>query len=176
MSYAQKCEILNKNSMFALNHFQYRVYVFFTEILMGSYLLGEIRYHATRVELITIHSFLWILNPVKLRKEKMKEFVTFLDHTIDSFFPDQTVDKELYDLLKLYQTHQFSKSRRKQKLKPCRYNVGNFIIDKTIVAVPRDQSVDILEKSKILTKLNIILPKVKKNTDDFLDPSKTLSS
>ena len=42
--------------------------------------------------------------------------------------------------------------------------------------MPRDQSVDILEKSKILTKLNIILPKVKKNTDDFLDPSKTLSS
>ena len=99
--------------MFALNHFQYRVYVFFTEILMDSYLLGEIKYHATRVEFITIHSFLWILNPVKLRKEKMKEFVTFLDHTIHSFFPDQTVDKELYDLLKLYQTHQFSKSRRK---------------------------------------------------------------
>ena len=47
-----------------------------------------------------------------------------------------------------------------------------FFTDKTIVAVPLDQSVDILENSRILTKCNNILLKVKQYLDEFLDPSK----
>ena len=49
VSYFQKCEILNENPVFVARHFQYRVEVFFTEILMVSYLSGEIKY-AVRVE------------------------------------------------------------------------------------------------------------------------------
>ena len=41
-----------------------------------------------------------------------------------------------------------------------------------MVAVPIDQSVDILEKSKILTKRNNTLLKVKQYIDKFLDRSK----
>ena len=63
MSYFQKCEILNESIVFAARHFQYRLEVFFTEILMGSDLLGKIRYYAIRVEFQFlgsphIHSFL----------------------------------------------------------------------------------------------------------------------
>lgn len=86
--------------------------------------------------------------------------------------PHQTVDKELYDLVKLYQTHQHSKSCQKYKSKPCRYNFGSFFTDKTIVAVLLDQSVDILEKSKNVTKIHNIVSKVKQYIDEFLDPSK----
>ena len=45
------------------------------------------------------------------------EYVAFLDQTIHSFWPDQTNDKELYGLVKLYQTHQHSKLCRKYKSK-----------------------------------------------------------
>ena len=94
---------------------------------MGSDLLWEIKYYAIRVKFQLrasphIHSFLWILNLVKLSKETIKEYVAFLDQTIHSFLPDQTVDKNLYDLMKLYQTHQHSKSCQKYKSKPCPYN------------------------------------------------------
>ena len=145
---------------------------------MASDLLGEIKYYAIRVEFQLrgsphIHSFLWILNPVKLRTETIKEYVTFLDQTIHAYLPDPTVDKELYDLVKLYQTHQHSKSCRKYKAKPCRYNFGRFFTNKTIVAVPLIESIDILEKSEILAKRNNILSKVKQYIDEFLDPSKS---
>ena len=43
---------------------------------------------------------------MKLSKETMKEYVAFSDQTIHSFLTDQAVDKDLYDLVKLYQTHQ----------------------------------------------------------------------
>ena len=168
MSYFQKCEILHENPVFVALHFQYRFEVFFTEILMASDLLGEFQFRGSP----HICSFLCILNPVKLSKETIKEYAAFLEQTIHSFLPDQTVDKDLYDLVKLNQTHQHSKSCRKYKSKPCRYNFGSFFTDKTIVAVPLNQSVDILEKSKILTKCNNILLKVKQYIDEFLDPGK----
>ena len=81
---------------------------------------------------------------MKLSKETIKEYVAFLDHTIYSF-SCQTVDKDLYDPVEFYQTHQPSKSCQKYKSKPCRYNFGCFFTDRTIVAVSLDQSVDILE-------------------------------
>ena len=40
MSYFQKCETFSENPVFIARHFQYRIEVFFTEILMGSDLLG----------------------------------------------------------------------------------------------------------------------------------------
>ena len=36
LSYFQKCEVLNQNPVFVARHFQYRIEVFFTEILMTS--------------------------------------------------------------------------------------------------------------------------------------------
>ena len=49
---------------------------------MGSDLLWEIKYYAIRVKFQLrasphIHSFLWILNLVKLSKETIKEYVAF---------------------------------------------------------------------------------------------------
>ena len=50
VSYFQKSEILNGNPMFVAGHFQNRLEVFFTEILMGSNLFGQIKCHAFTVE------------------------------------------------------------------------------------------------------------------------------
>ena len=53
---------------------------------MGFLLLGEIKYYAIRVEFqfrssSHIHSFLRILNPVRVSKQTIKECVAFFDQT-----------------------------------------------------------------------------------------------
>ena len=138
--------------MFVTFHFQYRVKLFFKEILMRYDLSGEIKYHAIRVESQFcgsphIHFFLWILNPLKLSKKTIKKHFAFLDQTIHSFLPDQTIDKDHYHLVNLCQTHQHSKSCKKYKSEPTLYKFGCFFIDRTLVAVLPDQFVDILKKS-----------------------------
>ena len=152
MLYFAKCEILNETPVFVTFHFQYRVKLFFTEILMRYDFFGEIKHHAIRVECQFrgsphIHFFLWILNPLKLSKKTIKKHFAFLDQTIHSFLPDQTIDKDLYHLVNLCQTHQHSKSCKKYKSEPTLYKFGCFFIDRTLVAVLPDQFVDILKKS-----------------------------
>ena len=112
MSYFGKCEILNKNSVFVACHFQL--------------IRVEFQFRGSP----HIHSFLWILNPVKLSKETNKEYLVFLDQTINSFLPNQTADEGLYDLGKLYQTHQHPKLCRKYNLKPCCYSFHCFFTNR----------------------------------------------
>ena len=99
--------------------------------------------------------------------------MAFLDQTIYSVLPNHTVYKDLYDLVKLYLTHQHSKSSQRNKSKSCRYNFCCLLTDKTILAVALDQTVDILGWSSILTKRNNTLQKVKQYIDEFSDPIKT---
>ena len=104
LSYFEKCEILNKNPVFVARHFQYRVELFLTEVLLSSNLLGEIKYYALRVEFQFrgsphIHAFLWILNHVKLSIDTIEEYIKFLDPTIHAYLPDLTVDKELFEVV-----------------------------------------------------------------------------
>ena len=49
MDYFQRCEVLNGNPILLSRHFQYRVEVFFTEIIINGP-LGKVKYHAIRVE------------------------------------------------------------------------------------------------------------------------------
>ena len=56
----------------------------------------------------------------------------FLDETIHTFLPYKNVDKNLHDLAKLYQSYQHSKSCRKYKSWPYRYNFGRFFADRNM--------------------------------------------
>ena len=77
-SYHEWSDTLNKNPVFDVEHFQYRVeQLFKTTILHGA--LGKTNYHATRVEFqvrISPHvdSFIWILNVPKLSKFNKDEY------------------------------------------------------------------------------------------------------
>ena len=93
------------------------------------------------------------MNVVKLCKKTIREYVVFLDQRIHSFLRDQTVDKDLCDLVKLCQTYQHSKSLGKYKSKPCICNFNRFFTGKTIVVLLLAQSVGI-RKVKKLTKHN----------------------
>ena len=119
-----------------------------------------------------IHSFLWILDPPVLSSETLDIYKKFVDSTIQAYLPDEHQDKELYDLVKKYQTHRHSKSCRKYKNKPCRYYYGRFFTKETIIAIPLANNLSLEEKSFAITNRNNILSKVKCYIDEFLDPSK----
>ena len=74
--------------------------------------------------------------------------------------------------MKFHQTHQHSKACPNHNSKLCHDNLCRFFTDRTIVAVPLDQSVHIFENSKNLIKRDNILSKVKQYINEFLDPGK----
>ena len=86
MSYFERCFYLNLNPVLLSRHFQYRVEVFFKEIVVDGP-LGKVTYYAIRVEFQVrgsphIHSFLWILNAPVLTKDNIDEYVRFVDAVI----------------------------------------------------------------------------------------------
>ena len=71
------------NAVLLARHFQYRVEVFFKEIIVNGP-LGKVKYYAIRVEFQVrgsprIHSFLWVLNAPVLKKDNIDEYIRFVD-------------------------------------------------------------------------------------------------
>ena len=176
MDYFQRCEILNSNPVLLARHFQYRVEVFFTQIIINGP-LGKVKYHAIRVEFQFrgsphIHSFLWVIDAPLLTKETKNEYLNYIDHIIKVELPDKDIEPELYEMVKTYQIHSHSKSCRKYKNIDCRYSFGRFFTDKTIIAEPLPNDMTENEKSAVLAKRYRLLSKVQNNIDVYLDPRK----
>ena len=127
-------DVKNINSILVAKHFQYRVEVLFAEILMipvGPF--GKIKYYALRVEFQYrgsphIHSFIWILNALKLNDDTIDEYIEFLDALIQTYLPEEAMYPELYSLVKTYQVDKHSKSCRKYKNVSCRYGYGSILL------------------------------------------------
>ena len=132
--------MLNNNPVLVARHFQFRVEVFFREIVIdGS--LRKVKYYAIRVEFQFrgsphIHSFLWVDNAPVLRNDTKEDYIAFVDQIVKCYLPDKSKEPELYDLVKTYQTHTHSKSCRKYKNSECRFNYGRFFTERTIIADP----------------------------------------
>ena len=176
MDYFQRCEILNSNPVLLARHFQYRVEVFFTQIIINGP-LGKVKYHAIRVEFQFrgsphIHSFLWVIDAPLLTKETKNEYLNYIDHIIKVELPDKDIEPKLYQMVKTYQIHSHSKSCRKYKNIDCRYSFGRFFTDKTIIAEPLPNDMNENEKSTVLAKRYRLLSKVQNYIDVYLDPRK----
>ena len=65
-----------------------------------------------------VHSFIWILNPLKLSEETLGTYTGF--NAIHANLPELGEDSVLYELVNQYQTHKHSKSCRKYKNKVMR--------------------------------------------------------
>ena len=81
-SYQDRCSLLNSNPVFVARHFQYRVEVFFEEILIDGPLV-KTKYYAIRAEFKIrgshhIHSFLWKINVPTLTKDNNKSILHLL--------------------------------------------------------------------------------------------------
>ena len=176
MSYFERCRYLNLNPVLLARHFQYRVEVFFKEIVVNGP-LGKVTYYAIRVEFQVrgsphIHSFLWVLNAPILTKDNIDEYVRFVDAVIRAYVPDIHEHAELHKLVTTYQIHSHSKSCRKYKNQSCRYHFGRFFTDRTIIAVPLSKDMSLDEKTQIIEQRKLLLSTVKEYIDSNLDPKK----
>ncbi|XP_066910247.1 uncharacterized protein [Clytia hemisphaerica] len=176
LSYHERCDLLNSNPVLVARHFQYRVEVFFKEIVLDGP-LGKTTYYAIRVEFQVrgsphIHSFLWILNAPTLTPETKSEYVEFVDKIIKVCLPSQQEDPELFNLVKTYQLHRHSKTCRKYKNTPCRFHFGKFFSERTIVSEPLPQELPQEQKRTILSLRKEVLSKVRTYINENLNPSK----
>ena len=184
LDYFEKCKILNENPVLLARQFQYRVEIFFKEIIVDGP-LGKVKYYAIRVEFQLrgsphIHSFLWVKNAPILTKETKDEYIQFIDTIVKVQLPDLTVNPELHNLVQTYQIHSHSKSCRKYKNIDCRYNFGRFFCDRSIVAEPLSKDLKEHDRNNILEKRSFLLNKVKDyinanlnpRTQNILDPGK----
>lgn len=174
LSYFERCQYLNLNPVLLARHFQYRVEVFFKEIVVNGQ-LGKVSYQAVRVEFQLrgsphIHSFLWILNAPSLSCDNINAYIEFVDSSTKAYVPNIEENPKLHALVTTYQIHSHSKSCRKYKNQVCRYHFGRFFTDKTIVAVPLSENIDEEEKNQILASRDSVLSKVKCYIDQNLNP------
>ena len=139
IDYFRKCEILNQNPVLTSRHFQYRVETFFKEIILhknGSF-KGKVVSYVIKVEFQArgsphVHAFLWVKDAPTLTKVTKDEYIKFVDSLIRADLPNETEEPELNKLVSQYQIHSHSRTCRKYKNIPCRFNYGRFFCEKTI--------------------------------------------
>ena len=176
MSYFERCFYLNKNPVLLARHFQYRVEVFFKEIVINGP-LGKDTYYAIRVEFQVrgsphIHSFLWVLNAPVLTKDNIDEYVRFVDAIIKAYVPDINENPELHNLVTTYQIHSHSKSCWKYRNGDCRYHFGRFFTDHTVIAVPLSKDLSEGQRIQRLKQRESLLNSVTEYINANLDPKK----
>ena len=179
LSYNERCAMLNLNPVVVAKHFQYRVETFFTEVLLSSANpIGKIVYYALRIEFQMrgsphLHALIWTSDCPKLTSETKEDYIDYIDQHVHAYLPCQDQDPELHDLVKTYQKHSHSKTCRKYKNIKCRFNFGQFFTNRTFVAEPLSDDLDLEEKTNTLDKRKEILSLVKSKIDDLLNPSKS---
>ena len=117
LSNLERSRILNDNPVLLARHFQYRVEVFFKEIVLDEFQFRDSPH---------IHSFLWIINAPVLTKDTKDEFAIVIDQIIKVELPHPTQQPDLYKFVKTNQKHSYSRTCRKYKNVPCRFGFGRF--------------------------------------------------
>ena len=107
--------MLNSNPVLVAKHCQYEVEIFFKEIVIG----GSLK--KTKYDAICVHCFLWVAYAHVLTSKNEEDYVAFVDQIVRAFLPDRNENPELHNLVKLYQLHRHSRTRRKYKNEPCRF-------------------------------------------------------
>ncbi|XP_029182368.2 uncharacterized protein LOC114950315 [Acropora millepora] len=120
-----------------------------------------------------LHALIWTSDCPKLTHEtKKQDYIDFIDAHVQAYLPDNQTDSELYELVGTYQKHNHSKTCRKYRNVPCRFNFGAFITNRTVVAEPLSQEMDEELKRNLLNKRKEILSLVKEEIDKVLNPNK----
>ena len=177
LSYVERCEMLNANPVVMAKHFQHRVETFFREVLLSqSNPIGKVIYYALRIDFQMrgsphLHALIWTADCPKLTCDTEDAYINFDEH-VQANLPNETDEPELHELVKTYQRHNHSKTCRKYKNVPCRFNFGQFFTKRTIIAEPLDETMDEERKNNILDRRKEILSKVKQKIDEVLNPSK----
>ena len=179
LSYSERCSLLNLNPVIVAKHFQYRVEIFFKEVLMSNANpIGKIIYYALRIEFQMrgsphLHALIWTSDCPRLTSENKQAYIEFVDKHIQANLPNKDTEPLLHELVLTYQKHTHSKTCRKYKNIPCRFNFGQFFTDRTIVAEPLSKDLCEEVKTGILSGRASILGTVKSKIDEILNPGKS---
>ena len=169
LSYQERCNLLNNNSILVARHLQYKVEVRFEEIVLDGP-LGEAKYYAIHTEFHErgnphVYSFIWIFNAPNIENEAA--YIEFIEKTINAQLPDHLNDP---DLFKLEKSH--SRTCWKYRKNKCHFSYGRYFTEKTIIAKPLRYKFSNEEKQGILTWRNTLLRQVKRYIDNNLYPAK----
>ena len=98
---------LNMNPDFSARHFQYRLEVFFKEIIIEGP-LGKVTYYVIRIEFQVrgsprVHCILWILGAPILSINNIDEYITFVDSICKAYVTSPNENPELHKLVTTYQ-------------------------------------------------------------------------
>ena len=179
LSYNEKCLMLNLNPVVVAKHFQSRVETFFKEVLMtNANPIGEIIYYALRIEIHIrgsphLHALIWTSDCPTLTHDNIQAYIEFVDKHIQAYLPNEDADSKLHELVATYQKHTHSKTCRKYKNIPCRFNFSQFFTHETMVAKPLSDDLSEEVKTSILTRRADILRTVKTTINEILDPAKS---
>ena len=178
LSYNEKCSLLNLNPVIVAKHFQYRVESFFKEVLLSNANpIGKIIYYALRIEFqmrgsLHLHSLIWTSDCPELTPGNEETYVRYIDKHVQAHLPERENEPEFHELVSIYQKHHHSRSCKKYKNIPCRFNFGQFFTDETVVSKPLSDDVSEEEKSVILNRRSEILSTLKQIINEKLDPGK----
>ena len=140
--------------------------------------IGKIIYYALRIEFQMrgsphLHALICTSDCSKLTSENSQAYREFVDKHVQAYLPNKDTEPVLHELVTTYQKHNHSKTCRKYKNIPCRFNFGQFFTDRTIVAEPLSSDLCGEVKTGILTRRASILGTVKSKIDEILNPSKS---
>ena len=144
--------MLNTNLVLVARHFQYKVELFFKEIIIDGP-LGKRRYYALRIRFQErrspqFHLFIWIHIAPNIQNEAA--YIKFIEQTINAQLPDALNDSKLFELVKTYQVYAHSKTCWKYSKNECRFSYSHFFTEKTIVAKPLVSELTNDEKQEVL--------------------------
>ena len=165
LNYFERCNILNSNAVLLARHFQYRVEIFFKEILI-------IRDGPLWTEAHHIYIVLFGYSMLQhLRKHNKWIYWIFRLCSLWKF----AIRRRGFTFVsigKTFQIHCHSQPCPKYKNSKCRFTFGRFFTDKTIISIPLQHTLNQVDKFGILSKRNNILGQVKKYIDNNnLDPN-----
>ena len=177
LSYFERCSMLNLNPVVVAKHFQYRVETFFKEVLMSrANPIGKIIYYALRIEFQMrgsphLHALIWTSDCPDLTHDNIQHYTEFVDKHVQAYLPNEKAEPKLHELVATYQKHTHSKTCRKYKNIPCRFNFGQIFTRKTIIVVSLLDDLSEEQKSCVLTRRADILRAIKCTINEFCDPS-----
>lgn len=178
LSYNEKCSLLNLNPVIVAKHFQHRVETFFKDVLLSNTKpIRKIVYYVLRIEFQMrgsphLHSLIWTSGCPELKDGSEEAYIRYIDEHVQGSLPNRENDCEFHDLVNMYQKHTHSRSCKKYRNIPCRFNFGQFFTNQTVVSKPLLDDMPDEQKVVVLKRHNEILCCVKQKINEKLDPSK----
>ena len=113
LSYINRCNMVNTNSVIVAKHFQHRVETFFCEVLLSKVNpIGKIIYYALRIEFQMrgsphLHSLIWTSDCPKPTHDNKQAYIDYIDQHVQAYLPIEEDDPDLQSWLK-HQKHTHS--------------------------------------------------------------------